>query len=202
MAIVWLLFAGVPLLAAGPGERGPGERGPGERGLILGFNSSTFTTAGHSFEDLKYIPGITLGFYQEFEINPRFVVEPEFLFTTKGSRIQTVGELYLHQVFTYLEIPVLAKWIINPQKNVRMFLVGGPFFDLKLIAFNEVGFPDEISQVDVGADLGAGVKFHKLSFKIIMKQGFLDMDKSEAADSYKNRTLSLVAGISFGSTLK
>ena len=192
MAMVWLLFTGFPLTGTEPVERRLGERG-----LILGFNSSTFTGSGPSFEDLKYIPGITLGFYQEFEINPRFLIEPEFLFTTKGSRIQTVGDLYLHQVFTYLEVPVLAKWIINPQKKARMFLAGGPFFDMRLLAFNEVGFTEEISLVDVGADLGAGVKFHHVSFKMNMKQGFLDVDRSEAADSYKNRTLSIVAALSF-----
>ena len=195
--IGWLLLTGFPLLVTGQGESVPEGLGLGDHGLILGFNSSTFTTAGSSFEDLKYIPGITLGFYQEIEINPRFTLESEFVFTTKGSRIHTVGELYLHQMITYLEVPLLVKWIINPQKEVRIFLAGGPFIDLKLIAFNEVGFPDEISQVDVGVELGAGVKFYKLSFKIIIKQGFLDMDKSETTDSYKNRTLSLVAGISF-----
>lgn len=200
--IAWLLFSATRLLAGGTEDRESGERGPwglgsGEHGLILGFNSSIFIRSGSSPETCKYIPGITLGFYQAVVITPRFSIEPEFLFTTKGSRIQTVGNLYLHQVFTYLEIPVLAKWIINPQKKVQMFLAGGSFFDLKLIAFNEVGFPEEISQVDVGAALGVGIKFHRVSFKISVKQGFLDIDRSEATGNYKNRTFSIIAGLSF-----
>ena len=187
MAIVWLLFTCNTSFC----------REPGERGLLIGFNASTFMGYEATVDDIRYIPGITLGFYQEFEIAPRFMIEPQLLFITKGSRMHTVGDLYLHNIFTYLEIPVVAKWIINPRHKAKVFLSGGPYADLKLLVFNEVGFPDEVQKVDVGVDLGTGVQFQKISFRIHVIQGFFDIDMSSAATGYRNRTLSFTAGLSF-----
>jgi len=183
---MWLLCTSEALFALGPKESG----------LLLGFNGSIFTGSEATLNTNRYIPGITLGFYHEFKIKSRFVIEPEVLFITKGSRMNTVGDLYLHHVFTYLEVPVLAKWIINPPDKAKVFLSGGPYIALKLIAFNEVGFPEEINSLDAGVNLGAGVKFQRLSFRIHLIQGFLDTDRSISSDIYKNRTFSLIVGLS------
>jgi len=187
MAIVWLLFTCNTSFC----------REPGKRGLLIGFNASAFVGSEATVDAIRYIPGITLGFYQEFEIAPRLMIEPQLLFITKGSRMHTVGELYLHNIFTYLELPVLAKWIINPRHKAKIFLSGGPYMDLKLLVFNEVGFPDEIQKADFGVDLGTGVQFQKISFRIHVIQGFIDIDRSSAATGYRNRTLSFTAGLSF-----
>ena len=173
---------------------GSEERTGGERGLILGFSGSNFVG---SETNNKIIPGITLGFYQNYNINHRFGLETGLLFTTKGSRLDAVGDLYMHQIITYLEVPVLAEWILIPIEKREIFLAGGAFFGVKLLAFNEVGFPDEIHRFDVGVNLGVGVKLRHVSYGIEVKRGFLNIDKSESPAIYKNLSLSLIARISF-----
>ena len=173
---------------------GSGDRTGGERGLILGFSGSNFVG---SETNNKFIPGITLGLYQHYNINHRFGLETGLLFTTKGSRLDAVGDLYMHQIITYMEVPVLAEWILIPNEKRDLFLAGGAFLGVKLLAFNEVGFPDEIHRFDVGVHLGAGVKFRHISYGIEVKRGFLNIDKSVSPSIYKNLSLSLIARISF-----
>ena len=187
MAVIWLLLSSPALFS----------RGPGDRGLLLGFNTSSFTGSESTIENNSYIPGLTIGFFQEFEIGPHMIIGPEIAFTTKGSRLQTVGDLYLHQVITYMELPLLVNWIVNPGKRSRAFLVGGPTFSYMLLAFNEVGFPEEVSRFDFGASLGMGVRWRKIRCRIHMNQGLIDVDKSNSLTSVKNRTFNFTVGLSF-----
>lgn len=175
----------------------PEELSGGNRGLIIGFGGSTFVGSASSDENNKFLPGMILGFFQDFSINPRFDLVSGLQFSTKGSRMDAVGDLYLHQVVTYLEVPIQATWILFPGEKANLFLAGGTFFGIKLLAFNEVGFPEEINGFDMGLDLGAGVKFHKLRLMLEYKQGFLNVDQSTTQLNYKNLSLSFVVGISF-----
>jgi len=174
-----------------------GDLSGGDRGLLLGFGASKFVGSESSDQANRFIPGITLGFYQDFKINPRFVLETGLQLSSKGSKLDAVGDIYIHQIVTYLEVPVLAGWTLFPFEKVNIFLAGGPCFGVKLLAFNEVGFPEEIHRFDVGLDLGAGLKFQHISFRIELKRGFLNIDRSSTYINYKNFSLSLVAGISF-----
>lgn len=175
----------------------PDELSGDNRGLIIGFGGSTFVGSSSSGENNKFLPGLILGFFQDFSIKPRFDLETGIQFSTKGSRLDAVGDLYLHQVMTYLELPLQATWILLPGEKANLFLAGGTFFGIKLLAFNEVGFPEEINGLDVGLDLSAGVRLNKVRFKLEFKQGLLNVDKSSTQLNYKNLSLSFVAGISF-----
>lgn len=187
MVVTWFLLYSTVMFS----------RGPGDRGLLLGFNASSFTGSESTIENNSYMPGLTIGFFQEFEIGPHLIIGPEIAFTTKGSRLQTVGDLYLHQVITYLEVPLLASWIIHSGERSRAFLSCGPTVGLMLLAFNEVGFPEEIGRFDVGAELGIGVGWQKVRFRLHVIQGLLDVDRSNSSASVKNRTLSFTVGLSF-----
>jgi hypothetical protein len=173
------------------------SQGQGDRGLLLGFNASSFKGSESLKEKSTYLPGMRIGFFQEFNLLPGLVIGPEISFTSKGSRIQTVGDLYLHQVITYMEVPVLLSWIMNPGQKCRGFLSGGPSFGLMLLAFNEVGFPDDIARFDLGTELGAGVRWQKLRLSLHINQGFLDLDRSDASGSLRNRTFSFKLALAF-----
>ena len=84
--------------------------GLSSRGIKFGFNSSKFTGKDIPGKGIANIPGLTLGYFINYEVSNQFSLQSELLFTTKGSRINTVGDIYLHNIFTYMEIPVLAKW--------------------------------------------------------------------------------------------
>ncbi len=175
----------------------PGERTGRSRGLYLGMTTSNFAGSDASTADNKFIPGFSLGFYQDFMINHRYSLETGLLLTSKGSRLDAVGDLYMHQVLTYMEVPVLGECKLIQGEKSNFVVVGGGFIGLKLLAFNEVGFPEEINSLDVGVSIGLGVRFRHFSYRVDVKRGFLSIDKSEPSLDYKNLTFSLLVGISF-----
>lgn len=185
--LITLLFSCASLLS----------QNSGERGLLIGFNASSFSGTESTISNSSYIPGLAIGFFQEFRITPGILIGPEIVFTTKGSRIETVGDLYLHQVITYAEVPLLVSWVINPGDSTRLFLSGGPTFGVMLLAFNEVGFSQEISRFDMGAELAIGVRWEMMRFRVQLNQGLMDVDNSSSITTVKNRTLSLYFGLSF-----
>jgi hypothetical protein len=167
------------------------------RGLVLGLSASNFAGSEAAAAENKFIPGFSLGFYQDFIFNGRYSLETGLLLTSKGSRLNAVGDLYLHQVLTYMEIPVLGECKLISREKLSFHVAGGAYLGLKLLAFNEVGFPEEINGLDVGVDVGLGVRFRHFSYKIDVKRGFLSVDKGESSLSYKNLSFSLLMGISF-----
>jgi len=176
---------------------GINAEGLSSRGIKFGFNSSKFTGKDMPGKGIASIPGLTLGYFINYEVSSQFSLQPEFLFTTKGCRINTVGDIYLHNVFTYMEIPVLAKWTFTTEKKWKPYLLGGPFLDLKLLAFNEEGFPEDFKKIDLGLILGAGVRSDKISIGINYNHGFLNFDQSEENIDLKNQTISVVVGFLF-----
>ncbi|GAH07218.1 unnamed protein product, partial [marine sediment metagenome] len=69
------------------------------KGVNFGFNSSRFTGKDIPGKGIASIPGLTLGFFINYEISNQFSLQSELLFTTKGSRINTIGDIYLHNIF-------------------------------------------------------------------------------------------------------
>jgi len=171
--------------------------GVSSKGVKFGFNSSKFTGKDIPGKGIAPIPGLTLGYFINYEVSNRFSLQPELLFTTKGSRINTVGDIYLHNIFTYIEIPVLAKWTFITEKKWNPYLHGGPSLDFKLLAFNEEGFPEDFRKIDLGLILGAGIRFNKISLGMNYNHGFLNFDRSDENIDLKNQTISVVVGFSF-----
>ncbi|MBE9517213.1 MAG: hypothetical protein IMY68_01550, partial [Bacteroidetes bacterium] len=87
----------------------PGERIGKNRGLVLGLSASNFAGPEAATADNKFIPGLCLGFYQDFIFNHRYSLETGLFLTSKGSRLNAVGDLYIHQVQTYLEVPLIGE---------------------------------------------------------------------------------------------
>ena len=190
--LLLILCSSALLLSQEPGE-GIGR----SRGLYLGLSASNFAGSDASTADNKFIPGFSLGFYQVFMINHRYSLETGLLLTSKGSRLNAVGDLYMHQVLTYMEIPVLGECKLISGEKLSFHVAGGAYMGLKLLAFNEVGFPEEINSMDVGVGVGLGVRFRHFSYRVDVKRGFLSVDKGNPPVDYKNLTFSLLIGISF-----
>ena len=166
-------------------------------GLLLGPGISNFSGGETSTAENRFIPGLSLGFYQNFVISRRCSLETGLLLTSKGSRLDVVGDLYLHQVLTYLEAPLLGEYQFFISEKVRFHLAGGAYLSMKLLAFNEVGFPEQIHRMDMGLDVGLGMRFRTFSYRIEVKRGLLEVDKCEQVVNYKNLTVSLLVGIAF-----
>jgi hypothetical protein len=176
-------------------------KNPGEYMILIGFNGAKWIPGdiipkGNISDAFRYIPGITIGLSRRFPLGPQYHIEPGICFTTKGTRMHTIGELYLHHVLACMEIPLLAGWALNPQHNLQVCLEAGIVPAIRLIAFNEVGFLDETRTLDTGITAGAGIRIHRLSVRIRLNRGCMDVNRNEGGGTYRNQTLSLILELS------
>lgn len=107
--------------------------------------------------------GFQIGGFITFDLNAQFSIQPEFLYTEKGVKVEGVGtmrngDLYFVYNFhekiklTYLEIPVLVKFRFPTQGKLRPSLFAGPALALNLSGSEQIdlqaamsGGPDELT---------------------------------------------------------
>ena len=166
-------------------------------GMKLGLNYSKFIGKDIQGKGVNSIPGFSLGGFINYKLNDRFSLQPEVLITTKGSLINTVGDINLHNVFIYYEMPVLVKFTFPGNRRFKPVLFCGPVVDVTCLTINDTDFPDDIRKIDLGFVLDAGIEFSKISLDIRYNQGLLNFDKSADDISLKNSTVSFIVGFSF-----
>jgi len=166
-------------------------------GMKLGLNYSKFIGKDIPGKGTSFIPGFSLGGFLNYKLNDRFSFQPEVLITTKGSLINTIGDINLHNVFIYYEMPFLVKIAFPRNIGLRPVLFCGPVVDVTCLTINDTDFPDDIRKIDLGFVLDAGIEFSKISLDIRYNQGLLNFDKSADDISLKNSTISFIVGFSF-----
>jgi hypothetical protein len=186
--IIFLIIFGVSSLSAGEFFN---------TGMKLGLNYSKFIGKDIPGKGTNFIPGFSLGGFLNYKLNDRFSLQPEVLITTKGSLINTVGDINLHNVFIYYEMPILVKIAFPRNIGFKPVLFCGPVIDVTCLTINDTDFPDDIRKIDLGFVLDAGIEFSKISLNIRYNQGLLNFDKSADDISLKNSTISLIVGFSF-----
>lgn len=166
-------------------------------GLKLGYNSSIFTGKDIPGKGVRSQAGLVLGGFVLYKFNDLFSFQQEVLFTTKGSKINTISDIYLSNTFVYLELPFLAKAIFFREYWLKPNIYIGPAVDLLILAFNDRYFLDDIRSFDLGIVLGAGFEVWKVSFDLRLTKGLLNFDQSADNIDLKNQTISIMAGYSF-----
>jgi len=158
--------------------------------------------------------GFCAGGFITFNITGMFAIQPEVLYTMKGSKYEEeiLGEtLKLWIKLDYLEIPVLVKIMAPSPGGVNPYLFAGPVFALKLSskmkaeyagASEEVDIED-IKSTDFGLVIGAGVDFGfgasgmgKMTLDVRYSLGLSSISDFEG-DDVKNGVFSLMVGFSF-----
>jgi len=97
-------------------------------GLKSGLNISTLRTDANSENDWK--TGLVLGAYFKFKAGNNFMIQPEFLYSSLGGRLATIGSGETRYRLNYFSIPVLAN--IKIAKNISV--VAGPEADFLIQA--------------------------------------------------------------------
>ena len=166
-------------------------------GMKIGYNSSTFSGNNLPGKGVSDVPGFTLGGFASYEVSKKFSIQPEILLTTKGSRINTVGDIEQYNIFVYIEMPILAKYQLLKSKNFYMKGLCGPGISLKALARNDVGDLDNIRGYDLGLIVGAEVCLGRFSFEVRYELGMLNFDTSSDDADLKNTSLSFLFGIAF-----
>lgn len=112
--------------------------------------------------------GIAAGAFVRFELLENFALQPELLYSSKGTKIDESGTGYNYSSkikLGYLSIPVIAKYYVNSGFNLQ----AGPQFDFLLSAkdeweesedgYNESGeddIKDDMKGLDFGLAFGLG----------------------------------------------
>jgi len=159
------------------------------------------------------ITGAALGGFVEYKINDNFLIQPEVLYTQKGTEASFV---YSHPLLpdditdkckiklTYIEIPVLAKYSISPGESVCPFIFGGPALgilvsvDSDKIDGETVVEKDDCESIDIGLVFGGGVELESgVSIDLRYDMGLtkvFDYEGEEETGNEKNTVISLMVG--------
>ena len=159
--------------------------------LSIGVNQSQFTG-----KKTAAIPGFSIGGSIHWPVNSYITVQNGLELHTKGCRINTVGDIYLNNIFVYIESPILLVFRLV-QLNPKLFFILGPSFNLNVLAINDVGLIDEIRKWDVELVAGIGIGLKKISFSLRTSRGLAPFDLSEPETKLRHRSVSAVVSFLF-----
>lgn len=188
------ILCSLALFASTVGAAAQGFSGLGAK---LGYNSSQFVGADVPGKGISSQSGLTLGGYVTYEFNDMFSLQQEVLFTLKGSKINTIGDIWLSNIFLYVEMPLLAKATFLPESGLRPTVYAGPAVAVLIGAFNDKGLLEDIRSSDLGLVVGGGVEIWKLSLDLRLTRGLLNFDQSAAGIDLKHQTISVLMGYAF-----
>ena len=167
------------------------------RGMKIGTNSARFVGKDIPGKGVSPLPGFAIGGFFSYKFNERFSIQPEMFFTTKGTKINTIGDAELTNLFAYFEFPVLGKMTFLPDSRVKPNIFCGPALAFKYFALNNTGVLEDIRSTDFGLIFGAGIEFWKLSLDVRYNRGLVNFDQSEDDLDLKNSAVSFMIGYSF-----
>ncbi len=166
-------------------------------GMKLGYNSSTFAGNDIPGKGVSSQGGLVIGGFFGYKFNQNFSLQQEILFTTKGAKINTIGDVYLNNIFMYFEFPLLAKMTFRPEQMLRPIVFLGPAFGINILAVNDTAVLEDIRAIDFGIVLGAGIEIWRFVMDVRLYEGLFNFDQSAGDIDLKNRTISIVTGYSF-----
>lgn len=166
-------------------------------GIKLGYNSSIFVGNDIPGKGVSSQAGGAIGGFVCYKFNQRFSLQQEVLLTSKGSKIYTIGDIYLSNYFFYFEMPLLFKVSFLSENTLRPNIFLGPSLGILFTAFNDRALLDDIRSTDAGVVLGAGIEIWKTSMDIRINEGFLNFDQSANDIDLRNRTISFMVSFKF-----
>lgn len=177
------------------------------KGLMGGLNLATTGGADVS-SDVKSTTGYAAGVFLELNIPGPFSIEPEALYSIKGSK-KELTRVTFTATSTYIDVPVLVKYYF-PSPVVKPFLFAGPSYSILLsakqktegagITTTEVDIKDATRTNDLGAVVGVGLNFSLPAIDVRIdaryNYGLSTLDKEGTVKGY-NRVASIYVGIAF-----
>jgi hypothetical protein len=188
------LICSLALVASTVGAAAQGFSGLGAK---LGYNSSKFTGADIPGKGISSQPGLTLGGYVTYEFNSTFSLQQEVLFTFKGSKVNTIGDVWLRNIFLYVEMPLMVKATFLADSQLRPNVYAGPAVAALVAALNSTGLLEDIRTYDLGLVIGGGVEIWGLSLDLRLTKGLLNFDQSASGIDLKHQTISVMMGYAF-----
>ena len=160
----------------------PGVTGYGIKG---GFGNATIGSSVQEFDDEDSFAGGTFGAFMTYNISPSIAIQTELLFVAKGAGGWFLrGRSWRHD---YLEIPVLVKYSLMPQKKLKPYLFIGPAGAYLLSAEFKSSFlgdtfdtGDAVKSTDFSIIFGGALEYRHFSFDVRYELGLVNvMDPDE-----------------------
>jgi len=181
-------------------------------GLKGGLNIANFT-GDEEFFVYKSKMGIILGGYVSYPINNSIVIQPELLYTMKGSEREVVG-IRITESLNYLEIPILLKLMLVTEENMKLNLFLGPAVSVTLSAKAKIDYPKDVEDLgfkdeekdssnykkkyDIGIVIGGGIDFNSgLVLDIRYGRGITKIGAKETYIDMYNSVISFMVGYRF-----
>ena len=166
-------------------------------GLNIGYSSSTFTGNDIPGKGLAPVSSALIGGYFRYSFNSRYSIQPEINFYAKGSRINTVDNLYEYVYLGYLEVPVLFELKFRNQKKLQPIIFAGPAIGINTNASGSRGYLNNVRKMEASIVAGVGLELWKLSLQLRYGLGLTRFDNSNQNLDLKNSTLSVLVGFNF-----
>ena len=166
-------------------------------GLNIGYVSSTFIGNDIPGKGVYPVSSAIIGGYFRYRFNNKYSVQPEINFYSKGSKINTIDNLYEYVYLNYLEIPVLFTITFRDQKKLQPIIFAGPALDINTNASGSRGYLNDVRKIDVGIITGTGIEIWKLSLRFRYCYSLTRFDKSIQELDLRNSALSVSVGFNF-----
>jgi hypothetical protein len=156
-----------------------------EFGVKGGFNMSNFLSDNDEVSDENILYGFNAGVYATLPISDFVAIQPEILFTTKGSELEYNNALASGNTkfkLNYIEVPLLVRVNITKNFNVHAggyasYLVSSKVTGSGDFDFEEDVDTDDLNKFDAGIAAGVGVDFSPISVGLRYNYGLTTIGK-------------------------
>jgi hypothetical protein len=158
-------------------------------GVKGGLNVSNLYVDDVDDENARF--GVNLGLFAQILSSDVFAIQPELLFSTKGSKIEYGGSFFDQTVkynLSYLDLPVLAVFKLGEDAEIHV----GPYIGYLLAANishdGDIGSGtddidrDHLKSFDYGLSGGFGLNFGNVQVGARYNYGLAKIEDSDAAE--------------------
>ena len=158
-------------------------------GIKGGLNVSNLYVDEVNDENARY--GFNVGVYGQILSSDAFAIQPELLFSTKGSKVEYGGNFFDQTIkynLSYLDLPVLAVFKLGESAEIHL----GPYVSYLLAANishdGDLGSgvddvdKDHLKSFDYGLSGGFGLNFGSLQVGARYNYGLAKLADSDAAE--------------------
>ena len=154
-----------------------------EFGVKGGLNMSNFYSDDANDENILY--GFNAGVYATLPISDFIAIQPEILFTTKGSKLEYDNAFATGNAkfkLNYIEVPLLVRVNITKNFNIHAggyasYLVSSKLTGDGDFSFDENVDTEDLNKFDAGIAAGIGVDFSPVSIGVRYNYGLTTVGK-------------------------
>ncbi|MEO8236606.1 MAG: porin family protein [Flavobacterium sp.] len=169
-----------------------------EFGVKGGLNMSNLYTDDADDENVLF--GFNAGVYATLPVSDFVAIQPELLFTTRGSKLEynnAIAQGNVKLKLNYIELPLLVRVNITKNFNIHAggyasYLVSAKSTGDGDFEFDDQYDTDNFNKFDAGLAAGIGVDFSPLSVGLRYNYGLTTIEKDgDDSSDLKNSNLSL-----------